>query len=110
MRIKPAQALGKLEDGSAILVCAYSDEEKCKRLRVEGALTLGEFRARIGELGDDVEVIFYCACLDEATSTWRAVQYRDQFVSTRALEGGPVAWGEALRHRRAPSARPAERV
>lgn len=109
-RIKPAQALEKVDDGSAILVCAYSDEEKCKRLRVDGALTLGEFRARLGELTQDLEVIFYCACLDEATSAWRAAQYRDQFISTRALEGGPAAWEEALRGRSSCSPRAAERL
>jgi hypothetical protein len=60
IRIDATQAYQKTRDGEAILVCAYEDEDKCRRLRLDGAYTLGEFRARCEKLPRDTEVIFYC--------------------------------------------------
>jgi hypothetical protein len=44
-----------------LLVCAYEDEDRCRLLRLEGSLTLGELRSRLPELPLDQEMIFYCA-------------------------------------------------
>lgn len=60
IRADAAQARQKAQSGEAILVCAYENEEKCRRLRLDGALTLGEFRSRLDALPSDLEVIFYC--------------------------------------------------
>lgn len=57
-RTEPAEARRKLEQGSAVLVCAYDDEDRCRAMRIEGAMTLGEFRTSPPR---DKEVIFYCA-------------------------------------------------
>lgn len=46
--------------GEAVLVCAYRDEDKCEKLRLDGALTLQELEDRQDELVDQ-EIIFYCA-------------------------------------------------
>jgi hypothetical protein len=43
------------------IVCAYDDEEKCERLRLDGALTLGEFKARLYEFPKTTPIVFYCA-------------------------------------------------
>ena len=45
----------------ALLVCAYDDDQKCGRLRLEGALTVGELGGRLDTLPRDQEIVFYCA-------------------------------------------------
>lgn len=61
VRVSPKDTREKVVSGSALLVCAYDDEEKCKELRLDGALSLNEFRDRINSLPKGQEVIFYCA-------------------------------------------------
>ena len=60
-RIRPEETFEKLKAGTALLVCAYDDEEKFKRLRLEGAISFNELRSRLGALPKDQEIIFYCA-------------------------------------------------
>jgi hypothetical protein len=45
----------------ALLVCAYDDEEKCHRMKLEGSMTLRELEGRLPSLPKDHEIIFYCA-------------------------------------------------
>lgn len=53
-----ARALARNEE--AQLVCAYEDEDKCKKVRLEGAVTLGELRLRSPEQPPkDETLIFY---------------------------------------------------
>jgi hypothetical protein len=61
IRISPEEVRGKITAGSALLVCAYEDDEKCKRVNLEGAIFLTEFRSRLPSLPKDQELIFYCA-------------------------------------------------
>jgi rhodanese-related sulfurtransferase len=51
----------KVTDGSALLVCAYDDEQKFQQLHLEGAISLAEFKSRTSALEKDQEIIFYCA-------------------------------------------------
>jgi hypothetical protein len=60
-RVSVEQARRDVEAGQAVLVCAYDDESKCRRLRLEGALTLDELRQRAAALPKNREIIFYCA-------------------------------------------------
>jgi hypothetical protein len=60
-RIDPRETYNKLKAGTALVVCAYDDEEKFKVLRLEGALSLNELRSRLQALSKDQEIIFYCA-------------------------------------------------
>jgi rhodanese-related sulfurtransferase len=46
---------------SALLVCAYDSDEKCRQYWLDGAVTLSDFRARERSLPKDREIIFYCA-------------------------------------------------
>jgi hypothetical protein len=59
--ISPQEVRRKVTSGSALLVCAYDDEEKCKQLRLEGAIPLREFQSKLSALPKDQEIIFYCA-------------------------------------------------
>ena len=61
VRISPEEVRKKVISGSALLVCAYDDEEKFHRLHLEGAISLQEFKSRLGALSMDHEIIFYCA-------------------------------------------------
>lgn len=61
IRISPEEARRKVSSGPALLVCAYEDDEKCRRLHLEGAMFLAEFRSKLPALPKDQEIIFYCA-------------------------------------------------
>jgi hypothetical protein len=61
VRINPEEAYRKVKSGEAILVCAYDDEATCQTMRLEAALSLGEFQKRLPEIPKDREIIFYCA-------------------------------------------------
>jgi hypothetical protein len=60
-RIGVDEARRHVAAGQAMLVCAYDDEAKCNRIRVEGAMDLTQFKRQAALLPEDREVIFYCA-------------------------------------------------
>ena len=60
-RIDVEEARRKVTGGEALLVCAYEDASKCDRIKLEGALPLGDFRTLAESLPKDKEIIFYCA-------------------------------------------------
>ena len=61
IRISPEEARPKVTSGSALLVCAYEDEEKCRKVHLEGAIFLTELKSRVSDLPKEQEIIFYCA-------------------------------------------------
>jgi len=60
-RITPEETYQKLRVENALLVCAYDSEEQFRSLRLEGAISLPEFRAKLPSLSKDQEIVFYCA-------------------------------------------------
>jgi len=60
-RVSPDEVRKKVKEGKALLVCAYEDEEKFKKVRLEGAISLNAFKLRLPSLTEDQEVVFYCA-------------------------------------------------
>lgn len=60
-RITPEEISPKLRSGEALLVCAYDDEAKFQRLRIEGSISLEEFKSLQPTLPQDREIVFYCA-------------------------------------------------
>ena len=88
-------AYRKTRAGHATLVCAYDDEEQCRSLLLEGALTFGEFLNQRSTLPWNREIIFYCSSPHEELSIRRADNFAGEFLSTRALQGGVNAWREA---------------
>jgi hypothetical protein len=50
----------KLKDDSALLICAYDEDEKFKQNHLEGALSMKEFKAIESTLPRDREIVFYC--------------------------------------------------
>jgi hypothetical protein len=58
-RVTPAEVYRKLKSGTAILVCAYEDEAKFETMRLQGAISLNEFRLKLPSLAKDQEIVFY---------------------------------------------------
>jgi hypothetical protein len=46
-RIPLEEVRHKALSGSALLVCAYDNEEKFKRIHLENAISLGDFRSKL---------------------------------------------------------------
>ena len=61
LRISVEDVRQKVTSGSALLVCAYDDEEKFRNLHLEGAISIAEFKSKRPSLRKDDEIIFYCA-------------------------------------------------
>ncbi|MDY6843407.1 MAG: ArsR family transcriptional regulator [Thermodesulfobacteriota bacterium] len=61
IRICPEEARQKVVGGSALLVCAYDDEQKFVKFRLQDAISLSEFNSRRSLFSQDQEIIFYCA-------------------------------------------------
>lgn len=58
-RISPEEARSRVQAGSAILVCAYSDKQ-CEGKMLEGAITRRELEEKLPSLPEDQEIITYC--------------------------------------------------
>ena len=61
IRITPEETRQKVTDGTALLVCAYEDDERCRQMHLQGAILLTEFKSKLPELPKNQEIIFYCA-------------------------------------------------
>ena len=59
-RISVADARQKVNEGAALLVCAYDDDEKFKNNHLQGAISLQDFRTKLPSLSTQQEIIFYC--------------------------------------------------
>jgi hypothetical protein len=59
VRISPEVARKKVLFHEAILVCAYEDEEKFRKMHLEGAISLNEFKNRASSLSKEQEIVFY---------------------------------------------------
>ena len=60
-RISPQEVRDKVRTGTALLVCAYDDEDKFKNNHLEGAISFSEFMSRLPSIPKAQEIVFYCA-------------------------------------------------
>lgn len=60
-RVSPVFVREKVRSGNALLVCAYDDDGKYARLRLEGSMSLSGFKSAVSGIAKDREIIFYCA-------------------------------------------------
>jgi len=58
-RITPEEVYLKLKAGKVLLVCAYDDEAKFKKVRLQGAISFSEFQSKLSSLLKDQEIVFY---------------------------------------------------
>ncbi len=61
MELSAEEAHERVASGKALLVCAYRDERVCRKVQLEGSVSLKQFEARLPKLSRDQEIIFYCA-------------------------------------------------
>jgi len=61
LRISAEETRQRVSEGSALLVCAYDDNEKFKNNHLQGAISLSEFKSKLPSISKDQDVIFYCA-------------------------------------------------
>lgn len=60
-RLSAPDVRDKLINESALLVCAYDDDDKFKQFHLSGAISLSEFKSKTNTLKKDQEIFFYCA-------------------------------------------------
>lgn len=60
-RVTPREIKPRVETGEALLVCAYDDELKFLRMRLEGAISWFEFNKNLNRIAKDREIVLYCA-------------------------------------------------
>ena len=60
-QVSVEEAHRKVETNQTLLVCAYEDEAKYRKLNLDGSISLGSFQSRVASLPKTQEIIFYCA-------------------------------------------------
>ena len=60
-RISVEEARRKAKAKQGLLVCAYEDEAKYRKLNLDGSISLASFQSRVASLPNTQEIIFYCA-------------------------------------------------
>ena len=60
-RISVEEAHRKVAANQALLVCAYDDEARCRKLNLDGSISLTSFQSKVASLPKSHEIIFFCA-------------------------------------------------
>ena len=60
-RLSAEQVRKGVVAGTTILVCAYDNDEKFEKYKLEGAIPLSRFNANVSNYPKDTEIVFYCA-------------------------------------------------
>lgn len=71
-RISPQEARQRVKAGSALLICAYTDEGRCKSNNLEDAIKFVDLKKKLPAFSKNQEIIFYCACPEQSTSAGQA--------------------------------------
>jgi hypothetical protein len=58
-RVTSDEIYQRLKSGAVLLVCAYEDDAKFKRMQLQGAISLNEFKSTLPSLPKDQEIVFY---------------------------------------------------
>jgi len=59
IRVAPEEIYEKVKSGKALLICAYEDEAKFKKMQLEGAISFNEFKSKLPSIAKDEEIVFY---------------------------------------------------
>jgi hypothetical protein len=60
-RVSPVDIYQNVKSGKTLLVCGDDDDQKFKMMRLDGAISLNDFRSRLSNLAKNQDVVFYCA-------------------------------------------------
>jgi hypothetical protein len=59
-RVSPQEVRARLQSGTGtLLVCAYEDEAKFRKARLDGAISLTALKAQLPSLAKQTEIVFY---------------------------------------------------
>jgi hypothetical protein len=58
-RVPPRTVREKVRSGNALFVCAYDDDAKYGRMRLDGSIPLSRFKSMISGIAKEREIIFY---------------------------------------------------
>ena len=95
-RISAEGAKKKVQSSEALLVCAYVEDEKFRKMQLEGATSYSEFKKKVASIPKDKEIIFYCDSSQEKQAERLAEEYHDQgYERVKVLGEGLKAWRKA---------------
>jgi rhodanese-related sulfurtransferase len=95
-RVTSDEIYQRLKSGAVLLVCAYEDDAKFKKMQLQGAISLNEFKSKLPSLAKNQEIVFYCAWTQEASAAGQAAKYIEMgYKNAKALLGGVEAWKKA---------------
>ncbi|NUO09493.1 MAG: ArsR family transcriptional regulator [Candidatus Brocadia sp.] len=60
VRVTPKDIFEKVKSGTTLLVCAYEDDARFRQMKLQGGISLNEFKSRLPSLSKDQEIVFYC--------------------------------------------------
>ena len=60
-RISLEQARQNTLSGESLFVCAYEDDAKCNKIRLDRGISLTEFESKLSDVSKEREIIFYCS-------------------------------------------------
>jgi hypothetical protein len=61
-RVSPQYVWDKLHSASdTLLVCAYDDPEKCRQIKLQGAIDMQQLESKVPTIGKEREIVFYCS-------------------------------------------------
>jgi len=95
-RISVQEAREKVQSRRALLVCGYEDEEKCNKIKLEGAISFGRFQTALSSLTRDRQAAKYQA---------RGFSERHEEHALRQLERADENERRAIRPRTTPAVR-----
>ena len=76
-----------------LVVCAESDAAKYEKMKIDGALSLKEFEARLGSISTGREIVFYDVAPMNEVASRRASEYEQRgYSQVKVLSGGVDAW------------------
>ena len=59
-RLSAEQVRKGVAAGTTVLVCAYDNDEKFEKYKLEGAIPLSDFKTKVSDYPKDTEIVFYC--------------------------------------------------
>lgn len=59
-RITPEETKRRMDSGQAILVCAYESDDKYESVKLDGSISLNEFKQHLPDMPQEQEIVFYC--------------------------------------------------
>ena len=58
-RVSPERVREEVNSGNALLVCAYDNDDKYGKMRLDGSIALSKFKSEVSAIAKNKEIIFY---------------------------------------------------